>query len=139
LRLSAMNQRCVLDSSVATLAALQNPSVLAKMAQAQEIHVLRSSTGKCSSAPTGILESIRAQSISIWLKTLSGRRVTSFWRELLIQRASMGLFRAELDAKGQIIQPNDMWIAALTRQYGLILLTRDRDFVRVSCLSFEVV
>ncbi|HST88360.1 MAG TPA: PIN domain-containing protein [Ktedonobacterales bacterium] len=47
-----------------------------------------------------------------------------------------GAIRAELTAKGQPIQHNDIWIAALARQFGLTLATRDHDFERVSgCLS----
>lgn len=49
-----------------------------------------------------------------------------------------GAIRAELDAKGQMIQSNDIWIAALVRQHGLTLLTRDGDFARVSGLAFEL-
>ncbi len=49
-----------------------------------------------------------------------------------------GAVYAELQAKGQLIQSNDIWIAALARQHDLILLTRDGDFERVSRLRFEL-
>jgi predicted nucleic acid-binding protein len=45
---------------------------------------------------------------------------------------------AELKTKGAPIQHNDMWIAALARQYGLTLATLDSDFTRVSGLQVEL-
>lgn len=48
-----------------------------------------------------------------------------------------GAISGELKAKGQPIQHNDIWIAALARQFGLTLATRDHDFERVSGLSVE--
>lgn len=43
-----------------------------------------------------------------------------------------GAIQAELKSRGQLIQQNDTWIAALARQYQLTLLTRDRDYERIS-------
>lgn len=45
---------------------------------------------------------------------------------------------AELTAKGQIIQQNDCWIAALARQRGLTLATVDSDMLRVSGITVEM-
>ena len=42
---------------------------------------------------------------------------------------------SELRKTGQPIGQNDLWIAALTREYGLPILTRDNDFKRVSGLE----
>lgn len=39
--------------------------------------------------------------------------------------------RAELKAKGRPIPANDVWIAALTRQHALPLLSRDQHFDHV--------
>lgn len=47
-----------------------------------------------------------------------------------------GAISAELTAKGGIMQQNDMWIAALSRQYNLTLATMDSDFQRIPGLSF---
>lgn len=49
-----------------------------------------------------------------------------------------GTISAELQAKGRPMQQNDMWIAALARQYGLTLLTQDSDFTRASSLDYEL-
>ena len=45
---------------------------------------------------------------------------------------------AELTAKGQIIQQNDCWIAALARQHGFIVATTDQDLLRVTGIVVEV-
>lgn len=49
-----------------------------------------------------------------------------------------GAIYAELRSKGQLIQQNDVWIAALARQYGYTIATVDKDFERVSALMVEM-
>jgi len=49
-----------------------------------------------------------------------------------------GAIAAELQVTGKPMQTNDMWIAALARQHGLMVLTRDGDFARVSRLAVEI-
>ena len=49
-----------------------------------------------------------------------------------------GAIYAELTAKGQIIQHNDCWIAALARQRALTLATLDSDMLRVSGVITEL-
>jgi len=53
-----------------------------------------------------------------------GEKTTHFY-------AAIGL---ELKKKGKPIPPNDLWIAALCRQYSLPLISRDRHFDFVSGL-----
>jgi len=48
-----------------------------------------------------------------------------------------GLISARLQAQGQRIPINDMWIAALALQYDLIVATRDSDFDRIPRLRVE--
>jgi tRNA(fMet)-specific endonuclease VapC len=42
-----------------------------------------------------------------------------------------GRIKSALGAKGRPIPENDIWIAALAKQYGLSLLTRDQHFKEV--------
>ena len=42
-----------------------------------------------------------------------------------------GEIATELRRAGRPIQQNDMWIAALCKQYNFVLATRDADFARV--------
>lgn len=58
--------------------------------------------------------------------------------EILGCDADTALFYAEvkdgLRAKGRLIPENDMWIAAVARQYGLAVATRDEHFRNVAGL-----
>jgi tRNA(fMet)-specific endonuclease VapC len=49
-----------------------------------------------------------------------------------------GQIKQALRAKGRPIPENDIWIAALALQYGLILATRDAHFREVPNLALEV-
>jgi tRNA(fMet)-specific endonuclease VapC len=49
-----------------------------------------------------------------------------------------GQIKNELKQKGNPIPENDVWIAALGRQHGLTLVSRDQHFVQVPGLPLEV-
>jgi predicted nucleic acid-binding protein len=58
-------------------------------------------------------------------------------RILFVDEGTAGTYadvRHELKNSGHPIPSNDLWIAALARQYGLPLLSRDRHFDSVSGL-----
>jgi len=46
-----------------------------------------------------------------------------------------GKLKAELAAIGKLIPENDIWIAAMARQYGLPVVTRDSHFSEVPGLA----
>ena len=48
-----------------------------------------------------------------------------------------GTIRDQLRRKGRPIPDNDIWIAAIARQRGLILVTRDAHFDEVESLQIE--
>ena len=48
-----------------------------------------------------------------------------------------GQIKNELKEKGRPIPENDIWIAALARQYHLILVTRDKHFEAIDDLRLE--
>jgi len=48
-----------------------------------------------------------------------------------------GLIKNELRQSGRPIPENDMWVAAVARQHGLTLLTRDQHFGFVKNLTVE--
>ena len=45
-----------------------------------------------------------------------------------------GIIRNELRLKGRPIPENDIWVAAMARQYGMTLVSRDRHFAEVDRL-----
>lgn len=48
-----------------------------------------------------------------------------------------GIIKDELRRKGRLIPDNDIWIAAIAMQRGLILVTRDTHFDEVESLRTE--
>ena len=48
-----------------------------------------------------------------------------------------GIIRNELRLKGRPIPENDIWVAAMARQYGMTLVSRDRHFAEVDRLHWE--
>jgi tRNA(fMet)-specific endonuclease VapC len=53
--------------------------------------------------------------------------------------AAYGRVKFGLRKKGRPIPENDVWIAALAKQHGLCLLTRDRHFQEVEGLEIEII
>lgn len=49
-----------------------------------------------------------------------------------------GVIKNELRQKGRPIPDNDIWIAAIARQYGLTLVTRDGHFGDIGGLNLQV-
>lgn len=49
-----------------------------------------------------------------------------------------GQIKSELKAQGNPIPENDIWIAAIAKQHGLILVTRDQHFQKVDGLAIEI-
>jgi tRNA(fMet)-specific endonuclease VapC len=48
-----------------------------------------------------------------------------------------GMIKAELRTKGKPIPENDIWIAAIAKQYQLTLVTRDDHFHHINHLAIE--
>ena len=48
-----------------------------------------------------------------------------------------GIIKNQLHQKGRLIPDNDLWIAAIAMQHGLILVTRDAHFDEVESLQTE--
>jgi len=74
----------------------------------------------------GLRRSIRAPQLAQWLDRLEQRmEILDITRSTAVYYAEL---RDELRALGRPIPENDVWIAALTREHGLSLLSRDAHF-----------
>lgn len=133
-----MSEQVLLDTSVATLAARRDLVVLARLAAAADVFVPEVVYGEMF---FGAYRHARLHGSTKFLdlaeRFVEQRHYNLLPADLATARI-YGAIRAELDAKGQMIQPNDIWIAALARQHDLILLTRDGDFERVTGLMWEL-
>ena len=49
-----------------------------------------------------------------------------------------GRIKFELKQKGRPLPENDIWIAAVAEQYGLIIATRDKHFLEIDSVTTEI-
>lgn len=132
-----MSNRYLLDTGVAGLAALYHPAVERKIAAVSRVYVPWASIGELYyGAYLYTYRNRNTKYLDVYDAFLLRMR-HSVVRPNAETGQIYGAIRAELTAKGSPIQPNDIWIAALARQFGLTLATRDHDFERVSGLSVE--
>ena len=81
----------------------------------------------------GIMNSRRFAEYEQWLKiVLTGCEVMTVDQDTAVEYAKV---REELRLKGQPIPSNDVWIAALARQHGGPILSRDQHFDVVAGLK----
>lgn len=77
----------------------------------------------------GIIRSRARKELQRWLNLLEQTRPI-----LLVDLQTAGFYAeivADLRKRGRIIPINDVWIAALARQYGMTILSQDRHFDEV--------
>jgi len=125
-----MNGRYVLDTNIVIALIDEEPSVLARIAVADEtlipIVVLGelfygANYSRRSAANVAKVEAL-AQSHTIVDLDLETAR-------------QYGIIKSELRRKGTPIPNNDIWIAALTQQYDAAIATRDQHFDAVEHLE----
>jgi len=127
-----MNERYLLDTNTIIAALRYEPLVVRRLMLAQDIMI--------PSIALGELYHGAHKSLHI---AANVARYTAIARNNTIlpcdaDTASIyGAIKADLEARGRRIPDNDMWIAALARQHGLTLLTRDAHFDRISPLDVE--
>lgn len=81
---------------------------------------------KCSTQTVNEISSLQA--LTLKLPLLSVDAITA---------VNYGDIKHEQRQIGKMIPDNDIWIAAIARQYGLILITRDQHFTWVLKLRVE--
>jgi predicted nucleic acid-binding protein len=113
----------ILDANALLAAADREPSALEVVARAEHLAVPVIVLGEYR---LGIAQSRHKVSYEAWLRDwVSAVSVLDIDEETTQSYAAIGL---ELKTKGNPIPANDLWIAALCRQYSLPLLSRDRHF-----------
>ena len=113
----------ILDTNALSAAADRERSALEVVARAQHLAVPVIVLGEYR---LGIAQSRHKVSYEAWLRDwVSAVSVLEIDEQTTHSYAVIGL---ELKTKGKPIPANDLWIAALCRQYSLPLLSRDRHF-----------
>lgn len=119
----------ILDTNALSAAADREPSALEVVARAEYLAVPVIVLGEYR---LGISQSRHKMTYEAWLRNwVSAVSVLEIDEQTTHSYAAIGL---ELKTKGKPIPANDLWIAALCRQYSLPLLSRDRHFDLVSGL-----
>ena len=117
----------ILDTNALSAAAEDHPSVTRVLAGAQQLALPVVVIGEYR---FGIAQSRYSARYRRWLDGLvADCRVLDVDEQTTHHYAAIGV---ELREAGKPIPTNDLWIAALCRQYGLPLLSRDRHFDAVS-------
>ena len=117
----------ILDTNALSAAADNDAAVIALLARADQVAIPVIVLGEYR---YGIAQSRNRASYATWLKGLLhdclvldiNEPTTQYYAEIIV----------ELKRKGTPIPTNDIWIAALCRQHGLPLLSRDRHFDSVA-------
>ncbi len=119
----------ILDTNALSAAAEREPSALEVVARAERLAIPVIVLGEYR---LGIAQSRHRVSYENWLREWTAAvTVLDIDDDTTHSYAAIGL---ELKKKGKPIPANDLWIAALCRQYSLPLLSRDRHFDFVSGL-----
>ena len=113
----------ILDTNALSAAADADPAVIAPLARADQVAIPVIVLGEYR---YGIAQSRNRAAYTNWLRGLLNdclvldinEPATHYYAEITL----------ELRRKGTPIPTNDIWIAALCRQYSLPLLSRDRHF-----------
>jgi len=113
----------ILDTNALSAAADQHPGVVAILAEATEVELPVVAIGEYR---YGIAQSRFKDRYGRWLDDLiSDCRVLDINDGTTHHYAGIN---TELRKAGKPIPTNDLWIAALCRQHGISLLSRDRHF-----------
>ena len=113
----------ILDTNALSAAADREPAALEVVARAERLALPVIVLGEYR---LGIAQSRHRASYEDWLQEwIATVIVLDIDEETTHSYAAIGM---ELKKKGKPIPANDLWIAALCRQYSLPLLSRDRHF-----------
>jgi tRNA(fMet)-specific endonuclease VapC len=128
----------LLDTGVANRLALQDPGTVARLASASFIYVPTIVLGELYYG--AYLYAYRHKSTKFL--DLYDAFLAQYHHQLVAgddgTAQIYGAICADLQATGRPMQQNDVWIAAIARQYGLTVATVDRDFLRIARLAVEM-
>lgn len=128
--LSATSLRFLLDTNIVIALFAQESAVLQQLSQALEVFVPSIALGELY---YGAEKSANAAANVQRVSELVGRSAVLACDAETAQH--YGQIKNRLRAKGKPLPENDIWIAALALQHGLVLVTRDAHFNEIAGLS----
>jgi len=127
-----MSGRYLLDTNVIIALFARETSIAHQLEQAQEVFVPSIALGELY---YGAYKSGRAaQNLAKIDEFAASSSILSCSAETAQE---YGLIKDALHARGKPIPENDLWIAAIARQYDLVLVTRDTHFDAIDDLGRE--
>jgi tRNA(fMet)-specific endonuclease VapC len=128
-----MSGKFLLDTNIVIAVFAADPAVLSHLAQVAEVYVSSIVLGELY---FGAQHSGRMQQNLARIDAYgAGNVVLDCDTDTARQ---YGLIKKQLRAKGRPIPENDIWIAAIARQWSLTLATRDAHFGEVEKLQIEL-
>mgnify|MGYP001954901149 CR=1 FL=1 len=118
-----MNGKYILDTNIIIALFAGDKSILAKLGQVDEVFISSTVLGELY---YGALKSAR---VNENLKKINDFAVDCTILACDAETAEeYGRIKAELTQEGKMIPENDIWIASVTRQYDLTIVTKDEHF-----------
>ena len=121
----------ILDTNAVSALAQKNRALINRLENARQLAITLISLGEFA---YGIRRSSARRELELWLRQQFLTRVEIFLPDLSTVEHYADI-RSELREAGTPIPANDIWIAALGRQYDLPILSLDRHLDRVNGLS----
>ncbi len=116
----------ILDTNAVSALSLEDESLLALLAKSPMLHLPFIVIGEYE---FGLAGSKRRRELTVWFSLLISKcTVLPADRETASHYAAIC---TSLKTSGSPIPSNDIWIAALARQYNLPIVSRDRHFEKV--------
>ena len=128
--LSATSLRFLLDTNIIIALFAQEAAVLQQLSQALEVFIPGIVLGELY---YGAEKSANAAANIQRVSELAGRSTILACDAETAQH--YGQIKNRLRAKGRPLPENDIWIAALALQHGLVLVTRDAHFNEIASLT----
>jgi len=113
----------ILDTNALSALAAKDPELRGRLAPATCVAVTLISLGEYQ---FGLLDSVYRSELETWLEALLKK--VDLLQPNVQTLAHYAAIRRELKTAGTPIPANDVWIAALVRQHGMPVVSRDRHF-----------
>jgi tRNA(fMet)-specific endonuclease VapC len=127
-----MNGSYLLDTNIVIALFQREAAVQERLAAADVVFIPTIVLGELY---FGAWKSSRAEENTVLVDEFaSGRSILGCDRHVARE---YGLIKTRLREKGRPLPENDIWIAAIAREHGLILITRDSHFQDVEDLKWE--
>jgi len=127
-----MNGRFLLDTNIVIALFAEDTLVQKGLAEAEKVFVPSIVLGELY---YGACKSLRTKENIAYVDEFAA--TSAVLGPTTVTAKEYGKIKSALRNKGCLIPENDIWIAAIAKQYGLTLVTRDEHFKEVDGITIE--